>query len=129
MQIERNNPSEIVKDLFKIIDIDFNTTTEAERQVIAAFSFGVIHAHISTRELGPEVGKEMTLNILESVFKYSPEQASDFFDYLVQCTGADDNNTIKAIIHRGIDGHYQYINGLIEELKTNLLSVLAILKD
>ena len=129
MQTEENNPSIIAQDLFKIIDIDFNTTTEAERQVIAAFTFGVIHAHASIHKLSPEAGKEMTLDILQSVFKYSPEQSSDFFDYLVESTGAGDNDTIKAIIHHGINGHYQYIIGLTEELKTNLLSMLAILKD
>ena len=115
------------EDLFRFCRVEFARTTEMHRQVCGAFLFGVIFVHGQEHELTPPDVHALGIAMLMDVLGYSAEQAGAFSAHLVQAASAGPNDTMRAIIHRGIDGHGQLIAGEQEELRENLLGIFQIL--
>jgi hypothetical protein len=110
---------------FDLVGIPFARTTELQRQVLAAFAFGMTYA--AGRQAGrtpPEV-HALALGCLVDVFRYSPAQSAAFCQQLLEASSNPAaHDTMNAIIHRGIDGHRQWTQGELEELRANVSGVL-----
>lgn len=129
LKVIRKENDRIFNHLFDIIEIPFENTTELQRQVLATFSFGMLNAIANINKLTPPDVHALTIIMLEETFKYSKDQSVAFADDLIKAVACKDpNNTHKAIIHRGIDGHYQYINGQLDKVKENILNIFEILE-
>ncbi|MGG0757013.1 Imm48 family immunity protein [Brevibacillus laterosporus] len=105
-----------IKKSLDLITIKFEETTELENQVIAAFCFGAINVIVQRDDLSQPQAHALTI----TVFKYSENQAVSFADDLIKATSKEHYPVMNTIIHRGIDGHYQYINNMDVELKKNI---------
>ena len=126
----REDIKTISNDLFDIIKIPFEETTELQRQIIATFAFGMVNSIGMQNKLMPPDVHALTIIMLVECFKYSTKQAVAFADDLISAaTTSDRNDTHKAIIHRGIDGHYHYTNGQKDKVGENLLNIIEILED
>lgn len=118
--------SQFVNETFNLIEVTFETTTELERQVLAAFCFGMINALTVVESLNQAQIHALTINMLQKDFGYSSHQAISFAQDLINATKKEYHPVMNQIIHRGIDGHYQYINNQKNELKLNLINVINI---
>lgn len=118
--------SKIVNELFNLIEVEFENTTELERQVVAAFCFGMINAMAVTESLSQAQTHASTIAMLIKNFRYSDHQAVDFTQELINATKKEFHPVMNQIIHRGIDGHYKYVNNQKNELKLNLINVINI---
>jgi hypothetical protein len=98
---------------------------EIERQIAATFIFGCINAVALEEKMQPPQVHAVMLKILTDNFKYSDEQAVDFFQLLTESTLEGNNPTMHFIVHRGIDGYYQYAANAVEQLKQNYDEVLT----
>jgi DNA-binding CsgD family transcriptional regulator len=78
---------------------------------------GMLHA-LSAREV-----RELALVAFELGFHYSPEAAVEATDACMAAATPGHHDAMNAILHRGIDGHRQYLVG--EGLAENIRSVLA----
>jgi hypothetical protein len=111
--------------LFDVVGIPFERTTELQRQVLAAFAFGMTFA--AARAAGrtqPEV-HALALGSLVEVFGYSPAQSAAFCQLLIDASAnPSEHDTMNALIHRGIDGHLQWAQGRSDELRANATGVL-----
>jgi hypothetical protein len=114
-------------ELFRVCGIEFAKTSEMQRQVSGAFLFGVAYAHGRVHQLAPPDVHALVISLLMDVLRYSAEQAGAFSSRLVQATSAGPNDTMKAIIHRGIDGHRQLTSGEHDALRQNLLGIFQTL--
>ena len=114
-------------DLFRVCGVEFAKTTEMQRQVSGAFLFGVAYAHGRVHQLPPSDVHALVITMLVDVLRYSAEQAGAFSARLVQATSAGPDDTMKAIIHRGIDGHRQLTSGEHDALRQNLLGIFQTL--
>jgi hypothetical protein len=114
-------------DLFRVCGVEFDKTTEMQRQVSGAFLFGVAYAHGRVHQLAPPDVHALVITMLMDFLRYSAEQAGAFSSSLVQATSAGPNDTMKAIIHRGIDGHRQLTSGEHNALRQNLLGIFQAL--
>ena len=110
-------------DLFRICGIEFAKTTEMQRQISGAFLFGVTFVHGKIAGLTPPDIQALSITMLVDVLGYSAAQAGAFSTRLVQATTAGPDDTMKAIIHRGIDGHRQLTGGEHDGLRQNLLGI------
>ncbi|WP_088834166.1 Imm48 family immunity protein [Paenibacillus tyrfis] len=116
--------TEFADRLFDLIEIPFTETTELERQLIAAFSFGAVMAVAVRDDLDQPQTHALTIAMLMRAFQYSEHQAAAFAHDLIQATDRNHHPTMNAIIHRGINGHYEYVNEEMEDLRQNLLDIL-----
>lgn len=120
--------SEFINQLLKSMNKPFESTTELERQILATFTFGAIHAQSILNHLSPSDVHALAIFTFITEFRYSSEQARAFIDHLIQVsTNENINPTTNAIIHRGIDGHKQFFATDLPNLKKNLTEIFNVI--
>jgi hypothetical protein len=113
------------QSLFAAIGVPFDRSTELQRQLLAAYGFGIVYAEGRTNNLSPSDIHALSITALMDTFKYSPEQATAFTQHLI--SAASDRNvhpTINAIVHQGIDGHRAIQQGDVAEVSRSLHQIL-----
>jgi len=116
------------KELFRICGVEFARTSELQRQICGAFLFGLAFAHSETHGLQPAEVHALAITMLQDLLAYSVEQAGSFSSRLIEASGSGTNDTMNAIIHRGIDGYRQITTGQHDGLRQNLLGIFDTLK-
>jgi hypothetical protein len=117
--------SGMVNSLFQLIQVELEQTSELQRQLLAAFGFGMIYADGQIQGLSPVQVHGLAISMLQDVFNYSSEQAGEFSGFLVEvASDRSVHSTIHAIIHRGITGHSQWEQKKSSELKANIDEIL-----
>ncbi|GAA0086306.1 hypothetical protein UT300007_27450 [Clostridium sp. CTA-7] len=116
--------SRMADDLFKILEINLEETSEVERQIISAFAFGMINAYAMEEKVEPATVHGVTIGILINEFKYSEKQASEFTQTLINSTNREYHPTMYTIIHRGIQAYYDYKNAKEKEVYDNLTYII-----
>lgn len=116
--------SKMTNDLFEILEVEFEETSEAERQIIAAFSFGMINGYAMDMKMDPATVHGTLIGILINEFKYSENQASDFAQMLINSTNREYHPTMYTIIHRGIEAYYDYKENKENEVYDNLTFII-----
>lgn len=100
-----------------------------QRQIMGAFLFGVGFAHGMMHRLTHPQIHALSISVLVDVLAYSVEQAGEFSGDLIDAANAGPEDTLNAIIHRGIDGHLQLTSGENDDLRANLLGIFVTLGD
>ena len=125
----RRSCCEMAEAVIDALGVEFEHTSELQRQVLANFTFGMVFALGQIHELTPAQIHALLLLVLNEPFKYSPKQAAAFADDLIRAAAdRSHHDTMHAILHRGIDGHRQWESGNAEGLRENLLGVLRLLE-
>jgi hypothetical protein len=115
----------MAEHLFEVAGIPFAETSELERQVIAAFAFGMVYASGRRNKLSPPQVHGLVLLCLGDAFGYADHQAAAFAEDLIAASSDKAHHaTMNAIIHRGIDGHMHWERGDEDLLSRNLNDVL-----
>lgn len=112
--------SKVINNLFKILETNLEETTEIERQIMSAFSFGMINAKALEQNIDQPTVHGTMIGLLINEFKYSEIQASEFTQTLINSTDREYHPTMYTIIHRGIQGYYDYREGKEKEVYDNL---------
>ena len=119
----RGEIAKMATGLFSVVSMPFEKTSEVQRQVLAAFAFGMSFAVGQIEELSTPEVHALALTMLMDVFRYSDHQAAAFAQDLIDSASNRGNPTTNAIIHRGIDGHAQWQQGQLLQLRANLDAV------
>ena len=124
----RTEINTMANDLFGVIGIPFQQTSELQRQVLATFAFGMIFAAGNLKRLGPPEVHALAIACLMDVFKYADHQAMAFSKDLISAASANSRNpTTTSIIHRGIDGHRQWQQKNLDDLRANVEGIFRTL--
>jgi hypothetical protein len=123
MKVLRSSLASMCNDLIASGGVPFEATTELQRQLLASFAFGMTFAIGQIEHLTPPEVHALSIAMLTDAFKYSAQQAGAFSSHLIESASGRGNPTIRAIIHRGIDGHRQWSSGQTAELSKNVRSV------
>ncbi|MCQ2018163.1 Imm48 family immunity protein [Clostridium butyricum] len=116
--------SRMTNDLFKILEISLEETTEIERQIISAFAFGMINAYALDEKIEPPKVQGTMIGVLINEFKYSEKQACEFVQTLINSTSREYHPTMYTIIHRGIQAYYDYKEAKEKEVYDNLTYII-----
>jgi hypothetical protein len=120
----RREIADMADQLFDVVGIPFEQTSELQRQLLAVFAFGMIFAIGQLGRLtAPEV-HALVLCCLMDVFRYADHQAAAFAEELIAAASHQNHHSTKnAIIHRGIDGHRQWQQGQTDNLRANIAEI------
>ncbi|MBT2288298.1 hypothetical protein J7E73_03935 [Paenibacillus albidus] len=121
--------TDLANKIIEELEMTFEETNEIERQIIAVFCFGGVHAIAHREGLTPPEAHGLIIALLIRKFGYSPEQAAAFAENLIQSTAPQKQDVMNAIIHRGIDGHRQYQHEDYEGLRHNITEVLIAVQE
>lgn len=119
-----NDVLEMVTATFEMLDIRMEKMTEVERQIIAAFSFGMINGAALDAGTDSVTVQGTMVGVLIGKFGYSEKQAMDFMQLLIESTNREFHPTMHAIIHRGLEGYHDYKVQKFNEVHENLADIL-----
>ncbi|MDQ0173361.1 Imm48 family immunity protein [Paenibacillus tundrae] len=125
-----NELEEMVNRICELIGTPLEQTTELERQVIAAFGFGAVYGITHRDQLREPQAHALSIRMLIKPFLYSEQQAVDFADDLIRvASDREAHPVMNTIIHRGIDGHYQFTQEDNEGLARNIQEILTAVRS
>jgi hypothetical protein len=122
----RRESAEMAEQLLSAVGIPFEATTELQRQLLAAYSFGMLFGMGRLHKLTPPDVHALTIAVLLNAFKYSQDQAVAFAEDLIQSSSSRGNPTTNAVIHRGLDGYRLWKARMMLELKSQLEDIFRI---
>lgn len=106
---EIKNLGETLLELYtKKKDVSIESLSALEKQVIFVYLFGMANG-IRDEKYKECTPLEMETNmvvVLTMVFHHPIEQAQPFMDTVISCLQSFMPNTIKSIIHKGLDGYF-----------------------
>jgi hypothetical protein len=111
-------------DLLRVAGVDFDRSDALTQALIGTFLFGMLLAHAMSFGRTPEEARNLAISVFESVLHYTPAAASEGVQHCIEATRPGVHDTMNAILHRGIDGHRQYIERDEAGLERNVRSVL-----
>ena len=111
-------------DLLRVAAVDFDRSDALTQALIGTFLFGMLHAHAMSSKRTPEEARNLAISVFERVLHYSAAAAVEGVEHCIEATRPGVHETMNAILHRGIDGHRQYIEGDAAGLERNVKSVL-----
>jgi len=104
--------------------IDFDRASQLDQALIGTFFFGMTYAHGFTNKLTPPQVHALALKAYAEVFRYTPAAAAQAAQSCIDATAPGNQDSMNAIIQRGIDGHAQFASGNLTALSENIGSVL-----
>lgn len=119
--------NDIADKVFGALDASINDMEELDRQIIAAYLFGMINAYSMTNGATHEQVQAGVTAILNQRFGYGIESAVEFFFYLVKCTSKEYHPTMNVIICRGLDS-YEDIDDA-QKIKDEVYRMIDILRE
>lgn len=106
-----------------------STDDEIIRQTTGAFLFGFINGLAQEFKESPVSIQGYTIGLLVNELGYSESQAVSFSQELINSTDPKHHRTTFSIIHRGLEGFFQYNDRDFEALKNNYKEVVNLIKS
>ena len=116
--------NDIADDVIRLAKLDVSKMNEQEKQIAAAFCFGVLNGYSLEHQISAVQIHGAVIAMLVQKLQYDPAVAAQLFDFLVRCTKRDYHPVMYVIIHRGIEGYYQL--GDAEKLRQNISEIIAV---
>jgi hypothetical protein len=104
--------------------IEFDRASQLEQALVGTFYFGMLHAYGMSNHLEPPLVHALALATYEDSLHYTPAAAAEAVRHCVDATNPSNHLAMNAILHRGIDGHAQYIEDDLLGLARNINGVL-----
>jgi hypothetical protein len=123
----RREISDMAGGLFGVVGIPLDQTSELQRQLLAAYAFGMTFAVGQVKRLTPPEVHALAICCLMDVFQYADHQAGAFAeDLIAAASNRSFHPTMNEVINRGIDGHGQWQRGQTKELQENIEDIFRI---
>jgi len=104
--------------------IEFDRASQLRQALVGTFVFGMIQTHgMMNRLQAPEI-HALALCVFRDTLHYTGAAAAQGVQECINATTPDYHPTMNAILHRGIDGHRQYLDGDAAGLSQNIKSIL-----
>lgn len=114
----------MASDLLAAAEVNFDQSDKLTQALIGTFLFGMLSAHGMWAKLGVTRTYDIAIDVFQDVLHYTPEAAAEGVKHCVEATRPDAHPTMNAIIHDGIEGHRQYVEGDLNGLRLNIKSIL-----
>ena len=116
----------IANDIIQLVKIDLED--EMNRQILASYIFGVLNAKAIQESISPIDVQVTMIRVGIKALGYSPEEATQMTQFVIDATDKNSHPTVYAIIHRGIEAFYLYSNEKYEQLKEDFDNIMASIK-
>jgi len=104
--------------------VHFDGASQLEQALLGTFIFGMIQTHGMINKLSAPDVHALELCVFKDTLHYTDQAAARGVQECINATDPNHHPTMNAILHRGIDGHLQYIKGDLKGLATNIGLIL-----
>lgn len=115
--------------LFDVMEMNFEDTTEFDRQILSILSFGMINAYAMEEKITVDIVNIASEYTLIKVFKYSKEQAQTFLEKMIEGTKKEKSPVYYHIIHEGIEMFYEYKENNKDVMFDRVMKLYLLLKE
>lgn len=105
--------------------VEFDNASPLVQALIGTFVFGMIQTHGMMNQLRPPEIHAVALSVFQDTLHYTVGAAVQGVQECINATTPSYHPTMNAILHRGIDGHKQYLDGDTDGLSQNIRSILG----
>ena len=110
--------------LLEASGIEFDAAPPLEQALIGTFYFGMLQTHGMLQQLSAPDIHALALIAYKEHLHYSDSAAAQAVQECINATDPGYHDTMNAILHRGIDGHRQYLMDDFSGLSGNIQSIL-----
>ncbi|WP_295793741.1 Imm48 family immunity protein [uncultured Veillonella sp.] len=121
-----NEVMEMVDTFLSLVTIDL--ADELERQLAAAYIFGMLNGTAQKESLTPEDVQALMVHIGIDKLTYSEEVAYQMTQFVIDATDEEFHPTVNAIIHRGLEGYFLYSDQEFDALSEDFNEVVQVVK-
>ena len=122
----------IVNEVMEMVDTFLsliNLEDELDRQLAAAYIFGMVNGTAQKESLTPEDVQDLMFNIGIDKLTYSEEVSYQMTQFVIDATDEEFHPTVNAIIHRGLDGYFLYSDQEFDALSEDFSEVVQVVKE
>ena len=120
-----NEVMEMVDTFLSLIDLE----EELDRQLAAAYIFGMVNGTAQKESLTPEDVQDLMVCIGIDKLMYSEEVAYQMTQFVIDATDEEFHPTVNAIIHRGLEGYFLYLDHQFDALSEDFSEVVQVVKE
>ena len=121
----REECNRIAGAVLRVSGIEFDRASQLQQALVGTFVFGMIHAECMKHALAPPQAHAIALCVFQDTLHYTSKAAAEGVQACIDATAPGVHDTMRAIMHRGIDGHAQFFAGDTEALTENVRSILS----
>ena len=121
----------IVNEVMEMVDTFLSLVTiedELERQLAAAYIFGMLNGTAQKESLIPEDVQALMIRIGIDKLTYSEEVSYQMTQFVIDATDEEFHPTVNAIIHRGLEGYFLYSDQEFDALSEDFDEVVQVVK-
>lgn len=119
---------ELVENLFEILEIELEELSEQKKELIIAYSFGIISIMAEENQILLSVQYFVVEKVIMEVFQYSKQKTINIIKKLVDSTQKGGSEIFRIMIHQGKYVYPKYkdrdYNQVYDRL-TNLIDVIV----
>lgn len=121
----RSRGNNLAAQLLTASGTSFDRATALQQALVGTFLFGMLTAEGMRTRRSPGEIRAAAIGVFEDTLHYTPQAAVEGVEHCIQATAPNGHPTMRAIIHRGIDGHRQAVDGDSAGLAQNVASMLG----
>ena len=122
---DRAQLNSMARAFLEVTALDFDRASALHQALVGTFYFGMVMAHCMAARLRPAEVHALGLLVFQDSLHYTPDAAIQAVQACIDATEPGAHDTMNAILHRGIEGHRQFMAGDLEGLAGNMHAVLA----
>ena len=122
---QREECNRIAAAALRASGIEFDRASQLQQALVGTFVFGMIHAECTKYGLALPQAHAIALCVYQDTLHYTPKAAAEGVQACIDATSPGVHDTMRAIMHRGIDGHAQFSVGDTAALSANVRGILA----
>lgn len=122
-----NETVEMVDKFLSLVTIDLED--DLDRQLVAAYIFGMLNGQAHEESIPPTDVQALMIRIGIDKLSYPTEVAYQMTQFMIDATDREFHPTVNAIIHRGIEGYYLFVEKNYDELATDFKYIIETIKQ
>jgi hypothetical protein len=120
---QRDEANAMASQLLECANVDFDRSSPLQQALVGTFLFGMLSAQCMSKKQ-PGDPRALAIYVFRDTLHYTPEAAEQGVQSCIEVTKPGVHDTMNDIVHRGIDGHRQFVEGDFAGLRTNIGDVL-----
>ena len=120
------NCKNIVDKLFEILEIELEELTHQEKELLIAYSFGMISTMVEEKKLVPDIEYLGIKKIITEVFQYSKQEANNILKKLMDSGKEGGDEAFNIMVHQGKFVYPKYKANNYNEVYDRLTNIIDV---
>lgn len=122
-----NEAIEMIDKFLSLVTIDLED--DLDRQLVAAYIFGMLNGQAHEESIPPTDVQALMIRIGIDKFSYPTEVAYQMTQFMIDAADREFHPTVNAVIHRGIEAYYLFVEKNYDELVTDFKYIIETIKN